>query len=89
MSGISTHDSTVKKAEKRFAFQCLLINATLIVEYLTFHFVPFIPPLGQWNYLINFAVNLICVFNNMISPLILFTLNDEIRRVAAKIIRGG
>lgn len=58
----------------------MLINATLIVEYLAFYFVPYIPPLGQWNYVINFVVNHICIFNNTISPLILFALNDEIRR---------
>ncbi|KAI1730138.1 serpentine type 7TM GPCR chemoreceptor srx domain-containing protein [Ditylenchus destructor] len=78
-----------RKREIGFVIQSFLICGFLEVQNLSFNAVPYLHIEGEWSIMLNFLENWISILLNSISPVILFTFNDEIRKQLRDIFRQG
>lgn len=51
----------------------------LEVQNLAFNYLPVLGLQGQWEYVVNFVENWISILLNSVTPIIIFTFNNEIR----------
>ncbi|KAH7707471.1 hypothetical protein AAVH_25292 [Aphelenchoides avenae] len=77
-----------RKKEYRLLLQSFLICGSLEVRDLLFNFLPYLNAGGQWVYVLNYAQNLILIFNNTLTPIVMFSFNTEIRARCAELIGG-
>ncbi|KAI1719076.1 serpentine type 7TM GPCR chemoreceptor srx domain-containing protein [Ditylenchus destructor] len=78
-----------RKREIGFVIQSFLICGFLEVQNLSFNAVPYLHIEGEWSIMLNFLENWISILLNSISPVILFTFNEEIRKQVRDLFRQG
>ncbi|KAK6027369.1 hypothetical protein OSTOST_06600 [Ostertagia ostertagi] len=66
--------------EIRYFVQTVLISILIMVEMIAFIMAPYIRVTGYGLFYLNILVNLIIISNNLVSPIIIFAFNTDIRR---------
>ncbi|KAH7711753.1 Protein T22C8.1 [Aphelenchoides avenae] len=80
-------ERTRRNREHGFLIQSFLICGMLEVQNLAFSYLPELGLKGQGEYVVNFVTNWISILLNTISPIILFTFNEDVRRHLKRILR--
>ncbi|KAK6040412.1 hypothetical protein COOONC_22083 [Cooperia oncophora] len=68
------------KQEIKYLVQTVLISLLIVVEMVAFITVPFIGVTGYGQFYLNILLNLIIISNNLISPIVIFAFNSEVRQ---------
>ncbi|XGW26682.1 hypothetical protein V3C99_007356 [Haemonchus contortus] len=76
----AARESSRAKQEIRYLMQTVLISLLIVVEVVAFFTVPFLGVTGYGQYYLNILLNLIIMSNNLVTPIVIFAYNPEIRR---------
>ncbi|XGW26685.1 hypothetical protein V3C99_007357, partial [Haemonchus contortus] len=84
----ATHDGEMArvKQEIKFFVQTVLISVLIVVEMLAFITVPFLGITGYGQFYLNILTNLIIISNNLVTPIVIFTFNSDVREHLRSII---
>ncbi|KAK5965933.1 hypothetical protein GCK32_018936, partial [Trichostrongylus colubriformis] len=73
-------DAKHVKQEVKYLMQTVLIGLLIIVEVVAFVTLPFLNVSGYGQFYLNILLNMIIIANNLVTPIVLFTFNSEIRK---------
>ncbi|KAK5985580.1 hypothetical protein GCK32_016158, partial [Trichostrongylus colubriformis] len=77
--GLNMNSERIVKQEIRYLVQTVLICLLIFFEIAGFIFLPFLDMGGYGQFYLNILLNLIIISNNLVTPIVIFSFNSEVR----------